>query len=72
MNTKRLKSFEHGDTFVLLESIDGVYKVSLFLNGRASTGMDVIPDNSFETTTLDAACEVYHQTCKHCVELSGQ
>jgi hypothetical protein len=69
--TKRLKSFEHGDTFITLESDNGEYTVSLYLNGRADMGIDLIPDNTFTTTTLDCALEVYHQTCKHCIAISG-
>lgn len=69
--TKRLKSFEHGDTFITLEVKDGEYTASLYLNGRASLGLNIIPDTSFTTTTLDCALEVYHQTCKTCIKLSG-
>lgn len=69
--TKRLKSFEHGDTFITLESKDGEYIVSLYLNGKARESLGVVPDNTFRTTTLDCAMEMYHNTCVECVRLSG-
>lgn len=61
---KRLKSFEHGPNFVTLESDNGNYIVSLYLNNRASEGINISPDKGFESTNLDACIEIYTKTCK--------
>ena len=55
---KRLKSFEHGSVFVLLESDNGTYTVELYVND-----MDK-PARQWSTTALDAAAEMYHETCQ--------
>ena len=68
---KRLKSFEHGDTFITLEKRLDTYTVSLYLNRRADTGLYVTPDRSLNTTVLDYALDVYSKMCQHAVKLSG-
>lgn len=69
---KRLKSFEHGPTFVTLDSNNGEYIVNLYLNNRANEGINVIPDNQFKSTTLDACLEMYHLTCKQAIKETGK
>ena len=68
---RKLKSFEHGDTFVTLESCNGEYIVSLYLNGIASRELNPPKNAEFRSTTLDAALEVYHETCKHAQRLES-
>lgn len=54
---RRLKHFEHGKSFITLDSDNGNYIVSLYV--------DNVLVNTFESTTLDASNEMYHLTCKH-------
>jgi hypothetical protein len=60
---KRLKHFEHGQYFVTLESANGNYTVKLYIDDKP------VP-TTWTTTTLDAAIEMYNNTCKEVVKRS--
>ena len=61
---KILKHFEHGPNYVTLTKYGNDYTVSLYLNNRASEGINIAPDRTFESTSLDACIEMYTKTCK--------